>query len=114
MPRRVAHQRTARRPTFIKQWRKYRDDLSQEALAERLEMSAAQLSRIESGKQGYTQDFLEACAHALRTDVPSLLMRDPTKEAPDDPNAIWSIWDSAKPGERRLIVRLAKQIRTGT
>ena len=114
MPRRVQHQRSARRPVFVKQWREYRE-LSQEALASRLDMSAAQLSRIETGKQGYTQDFLEAAAHALRTDVPSLLMRDPSKDDPSDPNSIWSLWDSAKPGEKRLIVDIAKSVtKTGT
>jgi transcriptional regulator with XRE-family HTH domain len=113
MPRRVAHQRH-RRPVYIRQWREYRE-LSQEQLADRLEMSAAQLSRIETGKQGYTQDFLEACADALRTDVPSLLMRDPLREDPSDPNSIWSLWDHAKPGERRLIVNIAKTVtKTGT
>lgn len=113
MPRRVMHKPT-RRPIFIKQWREYRE-LSQETLANRLEMSAAQLSRVESGKQGYTQDFLEACAHALRTDVASLLMRDPSKDDPSDPNSIWSLWDSAKPGQRRLIVDIAKTVtKTGT
>jgi transcriptional regulator with XRE-family HTH domain len=113
MPRRVAHNRT-RRPIYIRQWREYRE-LSQEALAERLHMSAAQLSRIESAKQGYTQDFLEAAAEALRTDVASLLMRDPSRESPDDPGSIWSIWDHAKPAERRMIVNIAKTVtKTGT
>jgi len=113
MPRRVAYQR-ARRPIFIRQWREHRE-LSQEALADRLDMSAAQLSRIESGKQGYTQDFLEACADALRTYVPSLLMRNPSKDDPSDPNSIWSLWDHAKPAQRRLIVDLAKSVtKTGT
>jgi transcriptional regulator with XRE-family HTH domain len=73
-------------------------------------MSTAQLSRIESGKQPYTQDFLEAAADALRTDVASLLMRDPSKEDPEDPNSIWSLWSHAKPGERRKIVGVARTI----
>jgi len=73
-------------------------------------MSAAQLSRIETGRQPYTQDLLEACAGALRTDPASLLMRDPS-----DPEAIWSVWDQAKPGERRQIVEVARTlIKTGT
>lgn len=113
MPHRVSHKPT-RRPTYIRQWREYRE-LSQEALAATLEMSAAQLSRIESGKQGYTQDFLEACAKALKTDVLSLLVRNPLKDDPSDPNSIWSLWDSAKPGQRRLIVDIAKTVtKTGT
>jgi hypothetical protein len=37
-------------------------------------------------------------------------MRDPT-----DPTAMWSIWDQAKPGEKRLITAAAEAIvKTGT
>ena len=110
MAHRIAFKRPRqRRRTFFKEWREFRD-LSQERLAERLETSVASVSRIESGKQPYTQDYLEALAHAMQTDPASLLMRDPS-----DPDAIWSIWDNAKPGERRMIIDLAKTvIKTGT
>src|SRR5262245_49860200 len=98
-----------RRRHFIREWRLYRG-LTQEMLAERLETTKANISRIENLKQGYTQDFLEACAVALSTDPASLIMRDPT-----DPEGIWSILDQAKPGVRRQIVEIAKTlIRTGT
>lgn len=97
------------KPTFIREWRQFRQ-LTLEQLAARLEMTASHLSMLERGQRGYTQDTLEAIADALRTDVASLLMRDPS-----DPDAIWSIWDRAKPGERRQIVEVAKAlIRTGT
>jgi transcriptional regulator with XRE-family HTH domain len=98
------------RPTFIAQWRKFRS-LNQEQLAARLDMTQSQVSQIESGKRGYTQETLEAIADALQTDVASLLMRDPT-----DPDAIWSIWDQAKTGEKAMIVEIAKTVisrRTG-
>jgi transcriptional regulator with XRE-family HTH domain len=91
-----------RRRTFIKEWRKVRR-LTQQQLADRLDMSKASFSRIEAGKQAYTQDFLEALAEELNTDPASLIMRDPTKE-----DALWSIWDQAKPGERRQILDIAK------
>lgn len=70
----------------------------------------ASLSRIERGLQPYSQPVLEAIADALKTDVASLLMRDP-----DDPE-IWSIWDHAKTGDRQKIVDIAKTIigKTGT
>lgn len=65
---------------------------------------------LERGKRGYTQDMLEALAEALGTDPASLLMRDPT-----DPDAIWSIWDQAQPGERRQIIEVAHALlRTAT
>jgi transcriptional regulator with XRE-family HTH domain len=96
--------KSARGRHFIKEWREYRM-LTQEALAERLNMSAANLSRVETGRQPYTQDLLEALADALRTDPASLLMRNP-----NDPEAIWTIWDQAKPGQRRQIVEIAKTL----
>lgn len=95
--------------TKIKQWREYRG-LTQDALAERLETSKASISRIESGDQAYTQDFLEACADALMTDPASLLMRDPTDE-----EAVWSLWDKAKPAQRQMIEGIVQSVlRTGT
>lgn len=110
MPPRIAFQKKrSRRRTFFKEWRVYRG-LSQEQVADRLETSVASISRIESGTQPYTQDVLEALAEALGTDPASLLMRNP-----GDPDAIWSIWDNAKPGERQMIIDLARTVtKTGT
>ena len=105
---------TKYRRTFIRQWRENRA-MTLEALAERVGeeiggFTHSSLSRIERGLQPYSQPILEAIAEALRTDVASLLMRDPS-----DPEAIWSVWDQAKPGERRIIVDLAKTVvKTGT
>lgn len=98
-----------RRRHFLKEWRKHRG-LTQEQLAARVEMSTANLSRIEKGQQDYTQAVLEALADALQTDPASILIRDPTDE-----EAIWSIWDQALPGQRRQLVEIAKTItKTGT
>lgn len=110
MPKRIAFQKKrTRRRTFFKEWRLHRG-LSQEQLAERLETSVASISRIESGAQPYTQDVLEALAEALSTDPASLIMRNP-----DDPEAMWSIWEQAKKGERLLIEELARSVvKTGT
>jgi transcriptional regulator with XRE-family HTH domain len=95
--------------TYIREWRRHRG-LTLQQLAGRLEMTASHLSMLERGKRGYTQDMLEALAEALGTDPASLLMRDP-----NDPDAIWSIWDQAKPGERRQIVEVAHALlRSGT
>lgn len=81
-----------------------------EQLGEAVDMSHAQLGRIERGLQPYNQALLEALAEVLATDVPSLIMRDPT-----DDSGIWSIWDHAKVGERQMIVDIARAIvKTGT
>lgn len=95
---------SARRPTFIRQWRKDRG-LTQERLAARIGMSTGNLSNIETGKQPYGQDQLEAIAEALGCDVVDLLIRDP-----GNPEGIWSLWDKAKPGEREQIVAHARVI----
>lgn len=110
MPKRIALQKPRqRRKTFFREWREHRG-LTQEQLAGRLDTSVASISRIESGTQPYTQDVLEAMADALMTDPASLIMRNPA-----DPDAIWSIWDQAKSGERQLIEELARSVlRTGT
>ena len=101
--------------TFIRQWRESKS-MTLEALAERVGeriggMTHASLSRIERGLQPYSQRIIEAIADELTGgDVASLLMRDPT-----DPNALWSIWERAKPGERAMMVDMAKTIvKTGT
>ena len=110
MSKRIGFQpKRVRRRTFLKQWREYRN-ITQDQLAERLETSKASISRIENGEQAYTQDFLEACAEALMTDPASLLMRDPT-----DDEAVWSIWERAKSGERQMIEEIVRTVvKTGT
>lgn len=102
-------QKRARRRTFIREWREHRG-LTQEQLANRLDTSVASISRIETGTQPYTQDTLEALADALMTDPASLIMRNPA-----DQEAIWSLWERAKPGERKMIVDIARTVtKTGT
>lgn len=97
------------RPTFLRQWREHRK-LTLEQLAERVGTTHATLSRVERGLTPYSQPMLEALAEELMTDPASILMRDPT-----DPEGIWSVWDQAKPGQRAIIVDLAKTItKTGT
>jgi len=73
-------------------------------------MTQSHLSMLENRKRGYTQETLEKIAEALQTDAASLLMRNPL-----DDEAIWSIWEQAKPGERQMIVNIAKTVlKTGT
>lgn len=68
-------------------------------------MSKASLSRIENGKQPYTQDVLEWLAYSLRCEVGDLIMRNPL-----DPEAPWSIWDTLKPAQRKQAIRLLKAL----
>lgn len=95
------------RPTCIRQWRHYRG-VTLETVAVRIGMTPGLVSLVERGLRGYTQDTVEALASALRTDPAALLTRDPT-----DPNAIWGIWDKAKPIQRKKILEAAIKIVKG-
>lgn len=72
---------------YFKQWRKYRG-LTQEQVVDRLELmddpliprTTASLSRLENGKQPYTQRSLEALAEVYQCEPDHLIGRDPTKE----------------------------------
>lgn len=93
------------RKTYIRNWRK-KKNLTLERLADRIGMTPSNLSMLERGKRGYSQETLEALADELTGgDVASLLMRNP-----DDQDAIWSVWEQALPGEKRQIVEIAKTI----
>ena len=109
MSKRPAPGKRSFRRTFVREWRQYRN-LTLEQLAGRLDMSASHFSMLERGQRGYTQETLEAIADALQTDAGSLLMRNP-----QDNDAIWSIWEHAKQGERQMITDIARTIvKTGT
>ena len=109
-PRSQARIRRPNHRNYIREWRNHRD-LTLEKLCERLgevhglKITHASLSRIERGLQPYNQRQLEAIASELLTDPASLLMRNP-----QDPDGIWSVWDQAKPGERRQIIEIAKTL----
>jgi transcriptional regulator with XRE-family HTH domain len=72
--------------TFLRKWRK-KKRLSLRQLAARMEyepgvqlISHAQLQRIETGEQAYTQPILEAAALALGITTSMILDVDPDKE----------------------------------
>jgi transcriptional regulator with XRE-family HTH domain len=100
----------ARHRTFLRQWREF---LGKKLVpvAEHLHMSHSQLSRIERGQQPYNQELLEALAELYMCDVVDLLIRDPS-----EPESMWTLWERAKPGERRQIRTVAEALiaRTGT
>lgn len=99
-----------KRRTFLKEWRKFRG-LTQEQLAERLELTQATVARIERGDISYTQPVLEAMADALRCEPADLIMRDPGQPS------IWSIWDNIpkeqQPQAARILETFAKKTGTG-
>ena len=89
---------------FIREWREFRG-LSQERLAERVDLSVSSISQLENGKQGYRQATLEALANAMQCRPGDLLMRNPlTEDAP------WSIWDTLKPAQKRQAIALIEAL----
>lgn len=102
--------KTDRKKTYLREWRRAKSGRTLEQVAEHIGISQPQLGRIERGDSPYNQDLLEALADLYGCTVADLLMRDP-----NEPNGIWSIWDHAKPGERRMIAAAAEAIlKTGT
>lgn len=104
MTRRTGRRIKTRRRTFFRQWRKYRG-LTLEAAAALAGMTAGNLSAMERGTQGYTQAGLEALAEAYQCDPGELLNVDPTQG-----ESLWSLWESAKPGDRQKITDIARTI----
>jgi transcriptional regulator with XRE-family HTH domain len=107
MPKQSAFKKKHRRRRhYFKEWREHRG-LTQEKVAERIGTTKTRVSMKEGGKEPYDQPYLEALSDALNIDPASLIMRNP-----GDGDAIWSIWERAKPGERETIERLAGAIIT--
>lgn len=94
-------------PHFIREWRHFRT-LSLETLAERLETSAASISRIEKGLQPYSQEFLEAAAEALGCDAADLLKVNPMLPREIE---VLSLYREASPEAKKIINSI---LRTGT
>jgi transcriptional regulator with XRE-family HTH domain len=94
-----------RRKTFLREWRRSKPGRTLEQVAAELHISQPQLGRIERGDSPYNQDMLESLAELYGCSVADLLMRDPS-----DPDGIWSIWDNALPGDKRMISAAAEAV----
>lgn len=99
-----------RRRTFFREWRKKRG-MTLERAAELAGMTPGNLSAMERGAQGYTQDGLEALADTYK--VPPGWLTDIHPETLGD---ILPIWEAAKPADRQKITDIARTIvgKTGT
>lgn len=110
MPRRGPHRNSAPKPprkaakSYLKAWRLFRD-LTVEELAEKAEMSGANVSAMENQKQGYSPESLEKLAHALKIDTGTLLNVDP-----NGAGSIWPLWAAATAREREQLTIIAKTI----
>lgn len=96
-------------PLHLRAWRKHRG-YSQAQLAERIGTTIATISRIETQKQNWDQEFLQIAADVLSCSPADLMVRDPT-----GPDPMWSVYDRLKPPERAQVVRIVRALAdTGT
>lgn len=96
--------RTEKRRLFLREWRNHRN-LTQEKLADRAGLTQGMISQLENGQSDYTGELLRRLAGVLLCDPADLITRDPSK-----PEPMWSIWDQAKPAQRRQIEEVAKAL----
>lgn len=73
------HPKPKKATHFIREWRKHRH-LTQEQLAERIDVTSGTISQLENGLINYTQPTLEALAYALSCSPGDLLSTDPSKD----------------------------------
>ncbi len=113
------------RRTYLKEWRKFRHltqaqtisrimelagDMVEDDPALRVPKTEASLSRIENGKQPYTQAVLEVLAEVYQTQPDYLIARNPTKEG-----KVLSILDKLSPEQYRQAEAVLEALaRSGT
>lgn len=90
---------------YFRAWREFRG-LSQEQVAERINMSRENYGRIENGKLPYNQDVLEMCAVAFGCSPTDLIERDPIVETMAD--KLRSLLQSASPEAQKSILDYAE------
>lgn len=99
-------------PNFLRAWRMYRDEMTQEELARRVGTSANMIGYLEAGERGLSAKWLRRLADALETTPGALLDIDP-EEA--DMNVV-EIWLPKMNREKRLqLAAIAEAlVKTGT
>lgn len=95
-----------RRRHYVREWRKFRG-LTQEQLADRLDVATSTISQLETGKQGYSQAILEALAEALACQPADLLRRDPNKEG-----EVVDLFDGLSDDRRALAIEMLKTLKS--
>lgn len=98
---------------YFKKWRKHRG-LTQEQVVDQLSamddplipQTTASLSRLENGKQTYTQRILEALAEVYGCEPDQLLGRDPSKEG-----EVIDLWGQLNERQQRQALAVIDAIR---
>ena len=89
---------------FIREWRKYRG-LTLMQLSQRVGITQPSLSRIETGKQPYSQPILEALAEALACEPSDLIGR-----LPGAPNELTVLINRVPPDAVDAVTNMIKAI----
>jgi transcriptional regulator with XRE-family HTH domain len=82
--------------------------MSQDDIAEKLELDRTTVSRIERGESPYDQDYLERLALVLGCDSDDLLAIDPLK--PDGPKLIYSKLRTASPEMQKRVIEVIEAL----
>jgi transcriptional regulator with XRE-family HTH domain len=93
-------------PTFLAQWRKYRE-LTQQELGEKIGLSNSAISQLENGKQGFTDKSLADFAKVLKCTPLALLAHNPAR-----PDSFWPLFEAAEKLEGTERRRAYKLIRS--
>lgn len=96
---------------YFREWRQHRSMTQAEVVA-RLEYiggdlptTGASLSRLENGKQPYSQPVLEALAEIYQTEPAALLERNPLKEG-----EVVDFWAALDERQRKQVMAIAKAV----
>ena len=100
---------------YLKQWRKHRN-LTQDQVVDRLVVledallpqTAASLSRLENGKQPYSERIIEALAEIYQCEPDHLIGRDPTKEG-----EVIDLWQRLTLDERKQAQAILQALHKG-
>ncbi|MGV6876675.1 helix-turn-helix domain-containing protein [Pseudochelatococcus sp. B33] len=90
--------------TYLREWRDYLG-LTQDQVAEKIDLGRDTLSKIETGKSPYTQRTLEAAARAFGVHPAAILLSNP--QDPSDPWRLLTMVATAPPLEREQILEYA-------
>lgn len=99
---------------YFKQWRKHRQ-LTQDQVVDRLAslddplipQTTASLSRVENGKQPYTQRIVEALADIYQCEPDHLIGRDPSKAG-----EVIDLWARLTESQQRQAKAVIEALRT--
>lgn len=96
--------------TYFREWREWKGWTQQE-LADRMDTTAATVSRIEKGDRDWSKGYLEAFSYVIGCPSPS----DPITRKPDAPRSIDDMLQSAPPELRRQAIAVVEaMLKTGT